>query len=142
MWIHEILKPIFVELSDDELLNRCLHGETQNANEGLNNIIWSKCPKSIYVDRPILELGVNSAVLSYNEGNLGLIDNLAHFGLDFGICSSQLSEWHDNRQVNIMENEESEVTKAERKKRRARKKGLIDKETEKEPVEAYCAGGF
>ena len=119
-----------------------MHGETQNANEGLNNIIWSKCPKSIYVDRPILELGVNSAVLSYNEGNLGLIDILAHFGLDFGICSAQLSERRDNRQVNIMENEESEVTKAERKKRRARKKELIDKETEKEPVEAYCAGGF
>eukprot|EP00112_Aurelia_sp_Birch-Aquarium-sp1_P002653 Seg1297.4 transcript_id=Seg1297.4/GoldUCD/mRNA.D3Y31 product="hypothetical protein" protein_id=Seg1297.4/GoldUCD/D3Y31 len=39
MWIHELIKPIFRDLSSDELLSRCLHGKTQNANESLNNVI-------------------------------------------------------------------------------------------------------
>ena len=35
MWIHELVKPIFKDLSSDDLLSRCLHGKTQNANEAL-----------------------------------------------------------------------------------------------------------
>ena len=49
IWIHELLKPIFTDLSSDDLLQRCLHGKTQNANEALNNIIWTKCPKNIFM---------------------------------------------------------------------------------------------
>ena len=33
------MRPIFEELSGDELLSKCLHGKTPNANEALNNII-------------------------------------------------------------------------------------------------------
>ena len=67
------------------------HGKTQKANEALNNIIWSKCPKNVYLDRPVLELGVYSAVLSYNDGNLGLKDVLGCFDLQMGHCSLQFS---------------------------------------------------
>ena len=67
-WIHDIIRPIFEELSGDELLSKCLHGKTQNANEALNNIIWTKCPKSVFVERIVLEIGVNSAVSEFNEG--------------------------------------------------------------------------
>ena len=31
MWIHDVLKPIFMDLSSD-ILRKCLHGETQNTN--------------------------------------------------------------------------------------------------------------
>ena len=44
-WIHDEIRPIFLDLSKDELLAKCLHGETQNNNESLNNMIWAKCPK-------------------------------------------------------------------------------------------------
>ena len=27
----------------------CQHGPTQNQNESINNMIWSKCPKGVYV---------------------------------------------------------------------------------------------
>ena len=39
-WIHDIIYPIFVDLSSDNLLSKCLHGETQNVNEGFNSIVW------------------------------------------------------------------------------------------------------
>ena len=68
IWIHELLKPIFVNLSSDELLQKCLHRKTQNAIEALSNIIWAKFSKNTYVNRDVLELAVNSAVLELNEG--------------------------------------------------------------------------
>ena len=37
--------------SDARLLNKCLHGLTQNVNEILNGMIWDRCPKSILVGK-------------------------------------------------------------------------------------------
>ena len=31
--VYGIIKPIFLDLSNDTLLKKCLHGKTQNANE-------------------------------------------------------------------------------------------------------------
>ena len=38
-WIYEIIKKDFDELCNDSFLKKCLHWQTQNCNEGLNNII-------------------------------------------------------------------------------------------------------
>ena len=43
------LKPIFEELSYEDLLNKYLHGLTQNQNESFNTMIWDRLPKSRYV---------------------------------------------------------------------------------------------
>ena len=61
--IKETLLPIFKDLSDPQLLEKCRHGQTQNVNESLNGIIWQKCPKNLLVLRQVLEIGVSSAVL-------------------------------------------------------------------------------
>ena len=66
--IHDIIKPVFIELSSDNLLSKCLHGRTQNSNESLHSVIWVKCPKSVFVERQTLEIGVHSAVTEFNEG--------------------------------------------------------------------------
>ena len=65
--IHGIIKPIFVDLSDDNLLSKCLHGSTQNVNEALNQIIWNKCPKQVFVEKKMLEIGVYSAMLENSD---------------------------------------------------------------------------
>ena len=54
--------PVSVSLSDDNLLQKCLHGKTQNNNESLNGLLWKRCPKDVFVGRVTLELGVASAV--------------------------------------------------------------------------------
>ena len=69
---------------NDSILKKCLHGQTQNCNEGLNNIIWSRCPKNVYVKTDVLEMGVNSAILSFNEGSSGIYRVLKHLNLEFG----------------------------------------------------------
>ena len=56
------LKPIFEELSDESLLEKCLHGKTQSQNESFNSMIWDRIPKTRYVSLTQLELGVYGAV--------------------------------------------------------------------------------
>ena len=54
IWVHDIILSDFNDLSDDQLLKKCVHGETQNCNEGINNVIWSRCPKNVFVKKATL----------------------------------------------------------------------------------------
>ena len=56
--IRDKIRPIFLDLSDENHLSKCLHGKTQNNNESINNVIWKRCPKDINVGRKTLEFGV------------------------------------------------------------------------------------
>jgi len=70
MWISDLLKPTFIALSDEALLAKCVHGQTQNTNESLNSVVWTRCPKNIFVGRQTFEMAINSAVLQYNDGTV------------------------------------------------------------------------
>ena len=72
-------------LSSDDLLNKCFHGNTQNNNEYLNNIIWKRCPKDTFVSRQVIEMGVSSAVISFTSGNQGMLVILNDVNLFTGI---------------------------------------------------------
>ena len=76
-----ILTKIFQELSNEELLPKCIHGETQDVNESLNNIISMKCPKQVFVERSC----VNSAILQFNEGQFGIAKVFKKLGIQSGI---------------------------------------------------------
>ena len=142
IWIHELLKPIFTELSNDELLKKCLHGKTQNANEALNNIIWTKCPKNIYVEKDVLELGVNSAVLEFNEGPSGIHSVLNHFSIKSGIFTKKASAEKLKVRVRGIDKKESEAVRRRRKQLRSIRKGYLDKEREEEGGESYVSGAY
>ena len=141
-WIYSIIRPVFDALADDELLSKCFHGETQNPNEAFNNIVWTRCPKTIYVSRSVMELGVNSAVLHYNERTCGISNVFSYFEIDKGYYMEKGSIKRNKVSVRKMDIKSSEGGKAKRKKIRAVKKGLIVKEKESEPSESYIAGGF
>ena len=42
------VKPIYGDLTKSEELAKCLHGQTQNANESFNAMIWKRAPKPNY----------------------------------------------------------------------------------------------
>ena len=68
-----------MDLSNDELLEKCLHGKTQNNNKSINNLIWKRRPKDGYVRRTVLEIGTASGVINFNEefqGMLKVLKNL------------------------------------------------------------------
>ena len=66
------IQKIFQDLSSDELLSRCLEGITQNPNEAFNQLVWQRCPKQTFVSKNVLESGVYSSVLTYNDGFISL----------------------------------------------------------------------
>ena len=57
--VKKLIEPVFRELSEPGLLAKCVDGFTQNNNEALNQIIWQKCPKNIFVGRTVLEMAVS-----------------------------------------------------------------------------------
>ena len=68
--IVKLLEPIFIDLRDESLLKKCLHGKTQNNNECLNKLILDRCSKEYFVERKIVEEAVYSAVAHFifNDG--------------------------------------------------------------------------
>ncbi|XP_018577081.1 uncharacterized protein LOC108915512 [Anoplophora glabripennis] len=66
--VYAAIKPIYEELSRDELLNRCLGGYTQNSNENFNATVWNLAPKSYSSGKTVLDIAVNIAVCNFNEG--------------------------------------------------------------------------
>ena len=56
------LKLIYEMLSKPELLDKCLHGLTQNACEPLNYLIWQRCPKEKCSGQDYLDFAIADAL--------------------------------------------------------------------------------
>jgi len=113
-WIKQLILPIIKDLQSDELLTKCLHGATQNANEALNGVIWSRIPKRILAGKATLEMATHSAVLCYNEGANGVLDVLAQFD----ICGTRTvvsASFRHKERIGQMKCKSSEQSKKQRK---------------------------
>lgn len=62
------IKNVFRDLSSKELLLKCMHGRTQNPNESFNNCVWERVPKTTFVSKVALDLGIMDAVSVFNDG--------------------------------------------------------------------------
>ena len=110
-WIKSLFLPIFKDLTDEDLFKKCVHGKTQNANEALNGLIWSRLPKTVFVGRETIEMGVNSAIIHFNDGRKGILKVLEQFGLK-GQISKATATNLDNSRIKRME---KKFTVAEKK---------------------------
>ena len=43
--------PVYKRMSDTKLLKRMEKGKTQNTNECLHSVIWSRCPKTVFIGK-------------------------------------------------------------------------------------------
>lgn len=135
------VKGIYRDLADPELLKKCLHGRTQNANESFNSVVWSKIPKNTFVRLNTLKLGVYDAVLSFNDGFYSKLDIYKKLGLTFCRRSVLALKEFDRVRVRKADKAAKNMTKEARTVRRLKRKALED---EYEAVEesAYGAGMF
>ena len=133
-YVRDKLLPIFRDLGSRDLLSKCTHGTTQNNNEALNGFVWTKCPKEIFVERYVSEVGVCSAVLNFNSGSAGIINVLKNVRVLAGHFTNIFCEKKDSVRVKKMDHKSTECEKKKRKKRRAKKKGFADSRVEKEVV--------
>lgn len=141
VWIKNLILPIITDLQADELLSKCLHGSTQNPNESLNAIVWSRVPKRTFVGKQTLEMGTYSAVLSYNEGSKGILEVLKQFNL-VGFKTVTSAAAQDKNRSAQMKRKSSEQGKKQRKRLRTLKKGYGDEMKEKEQKDSYIPGGY
>ena len=66
--VFKAIKPVYDDLSRDELLNRCLEGFTQNSNESFNAVVWNLAPKAYSSGKKVLNIATDIAVCNFNEG--------------------------------------------------------------------------
>ena len=139
--IHQLVKPMFTDLSNESLLLKCLHGKTQNTNESINNIIWTKCPQNIYVERNVLEMGVASAVINFNDGNCGILNVFTNDGMQAVYFTKMFCLKKDESRIQRMDKKTNKQGKQQRKRLTVIRKNIVDKNKEKEGV-FYESGAF
>ena len=122
--VRDKIMPIFRDLSKSELLEKCLHGKTQN-NEGLNAFIWKRIPKYIYVGAYALEMGVCSAIMNFNSGACRMLDAMQHLQLRLGKYTKDFVAKSDVKRINKMKRKMYYCGKDRyRKRETSYKKGL------------------
>ena len=67
------VNPVYQRLSEDSLLEKCLHGKTQNQNEAVNGMVWQRIPKKVFVGRELLEMGLYDAISHFNIGTRAVL---------------------------------------------------------------------
>ena len=66
--VAEKVKEVYVRLGHPDLLDRCLQGKTQNANESLHSKVWLKCPKTGFVGLMRVCAATCLAIAEFNQG--------------------------------------------------------------------------
>ena len=135
------IKPIYIRLSSDELLKKCLHGKTQNQNEAFNGLVWQRVPKEVFVGRSLLEFGLYDAVAHFNQGSVTVLELYKSLNIEPGLYTEAGCRVLDNERVYGAEYKENDTRKRRRKVLRGQRK---KKEDKKQQVEgpSYSAGSF
>ena len=105
------------------MLEKCLKGATQNANEAFNGTLWHMCPKEGFCGREVVELAVSLATIAFNDGALGLQKVIIEMGCVPGHFTATALSQEDSRQVWKAVFAMSAGEKRRRKQRRRRRKG-------------------
>jgi hypothetical protein len=135
------LKPMFEELSHPDLLNKCLHGLTQNQNESFNAMIWDRIPKTRYVSSSLLDVGVYDAVANFNIGRKASILIYEQLNMIPGKYTIKGCHILNKKRLFASGYQNLDSTKKRRKIRRGKGKGEDDKNEEKDG-KSYEAGAF
>ncbi|XP_039313194.1 uncharacterized protein LOC120359517 [Solenopsis invicta] len=80
----QAIKPIYEDLTRDDLLERCLGAFNQNNNESINQIIWKIAPKSAFSGTSIVQIAANVATIMFNDGHVALLDVLELLNIEIG----------------------------------------------------------
>lgn len=139
--IVQLLKPIYKRLGSHTLLEKCLDGYTQNANESFHSVIWKFCPKELFLGRDGVETACALAISNFNDGASSLTEVAKRLGLEIAPFSKTFLAAKDKSRLKISTKKASERTKDLRRKCRKKRKGFADKNKQDEGV-VYAAGAF
>ena len=128
-------------ISKPELLTKCLHGKTQNPNESLNKLIWTRCPKEVWVGVNTLKQATLAAVAHFNDGYISYVKIMQQMGINPGHFSNSICQKLDNARLYNSQRKSMDSAKQRRKTLRAIKKGYQDEKQEEDGT-LYAKGSF
>ncbi|GFW76844.1 uncharacterized protein TNCV_59421 [Trichonephila clavipes] len=131
---------VFRDLTEKDLLKKCLHGRTQNPNESFNKCIWERIPKTVFVGIKTLKFGVMDAVICFNDGYVSRIKVFEALGIKPGYHTERALLIIDNKRIFEAERIVNKVSLEARNKRRSLKRKM-DKQNLDEEKE-YQAGKY
>ena len=135
------LTPVYTRLGDRKLLERCLPGKTQNANESFHSMVWRCCPKERWAGRRTVEAAVAISCTRYNKGSSALLDVLAQLDLHAGGACEEFVSKSDTLRVQKASRKCSEKAKKRRKTMENAKRRENERRSAAEG-ETYAPGGF
>lgn len=139
--VMDAIKPVFEALTDEELLQRCVGGFTQNPNESFNAVVWKNVPKTIFCGKKVLEIGVHLAVLVFNDGQKSHLQVMKTLGIVPGKSCVSYCNNTDNIRVNKSKRRSLEATKEARIEKRRKEKEEAEKKAAAEGP-SYAPGAF
>ena len=136
-----LIKPIYARLGDPALLQKCLHGFTQNANESLHSTLWKFCPKVLFMGKNNVEMACALATISFNDGSASLVRVSDQLQLKTTPHCKKYLRRKDRLRVKKSITSSSAHGKQARRAARRRRKGFEGKKKDSEGV-MYSAGTF
>ncbi|KYM94754.1 hypothetical protein ALC62_14605 [Cyphomyrmex costatus] len=120
--VFNVIRPIYEDLSNDDLLNRCLGGFTQNNNESFNAVVWSLAPKTFASGQIILDIATDIAVCKFNDGFASIMAIMQVLNMTIGHNMYTFCIEADARRVKAAERAMSSYAKEARKLSRMSRK--------------------
>lgn len=124
--VSSAIKPIYEELSKEELLERCVGGFTQNNNESVNQLIWKITPKILPAGSKIVDIAAYVAAGTYNEGIAALLLFMHGMDLKLGRNSHEYARKEDESRILAAEKKADAETREARVRRRQEQKDVLD----------------
>ena len=119
------ITPIYEDLSDKELLKKCLGGFTQNNNESFNALVWKFAPKTLSSEAVIVHLAAYLATILFNDGHTGLLRILEHLNVKIGPTAAAYRDKQDALRISAADRKAQAATYEGRLRRRC---GLNEEE--------------
>ncbi|XP_074114279.1 uncharacterized protein LOC141537286 [Cotesia typhae] len=137
MEVDGVCEMFLQSLEKQELLERCLGGNTQNNNESFNNCVWSMAPKHIFCGKKIVEIACQTAACIFNEGFHPVLKILEVMGVKIGPITTQFAADCDRTRIRVANRRSTDVSKEARTKRR---QAILDENVHYEDDEGIMYG--
>jgi hypothetical protein len=134
--------PIYQRLASNALLDRTLQGKTQNANENLHSVIWNLVPKTTFVSKGKVDIGIAKAVARHNLGIKSAIETeMTAFSGIAGTITTRISNKQERMAKKQTTRRSMAVEQQKRKKMRLVNLAVEARKREEEG-DTYAAGVF
>lgn len=133
------LVPLYRRMSSSQLLQRVMHGQTQNANESLHSVLWSILPKTTFFGKQRVDAAVALAVGKFNQGNHHLTEVMNMLAIDVREPTLSIVQHQDDERIKKA-NAATQATFLARRRRQRLHQNVIQERLEAAEGPTYGPG--